>query len=221
MIFSKPHNELSEREVLDRALKAIWDPFLRSHGFQGSGRKFKRITETAVHFVSVDGFWCGGIFAINLDCYWRAVPPVWGEKPTSVGRITSTKSQFSCRLISPEDERAGRCDHHWKMTCDQRTVVREVHNVCETLTNWGFCWLQVSCQPAEVLRTWEAGGGDALLVRYGTGRGYPVLIAHALVETGQFAKALPLVNEFLTQEDPSIFSQEYLEFARSLRDLCN
>src|SRR5437870_3236953 len=96
---------VSEREVLDHAVKAVLDPFLRARRFQGSGRKFKRITETAVHFVSIDGFWFGGLFAVNIDVHLRCIPPIWHPAPIDVRKITPTSGHLGTRLITLHDER--------------------------------------------------------------------------------------------------------------------
>jgi len=73
MAESRPRLETSIRDHLG--------PMLKSDGFSGSGRTFRRVSGDFIHVVQVQGSRYGGKFAINLGIQPLCIPDCMGQVP--------------------------------------------------------------------------------------------------------------------------------------------
>jgi hypothetical protein len=84
-------------------------PLLRSAGFKGSGRQFRRIVNQFAECVSLQGSRSGDRFAVNLGVQPLAIPDVLG-KPVDPRKIDEISCEFRRRLSE------GNADHWWPYT---------------------------------------------------------------------------------------------------------
>jgi len=84
---------------LELALKQHLAPLLRSDGFSGSGRTFRRVRDGWIQVIGVQGSRYGGQFAINLGLQPLSVVHVLGELPDPK-KITDSLCEFRRRLTT-------------------------------------------------------------------------------------------------------------------------
>jgi len=82
---------------LEASIKDHLSPVLKSDGFFGSGRTFRRISGDLIHVVQVQGSRYGGQFAVNLGIQPRCIPDVAGNSPDE-SRIREELCEFRRRL---------------------------------------------------------------------------------------------------------------------------
>lgn len=82
---------------LESSIKDHLSPVLRSDGFVGSGRNFRRVSGDFIHAVNVQGSRYGGSFAINLGIQPRCIPDIRGNSPDAA-KITEVLCEFRRRL---------------------------------------------------------------------------------------------------------------------------
>jgi hypothetical protein len=92
---------------LESSIKKHLSPTLKSDGFFGSGRTFRRISEDLIHVVQVQGSRSGGKFAVNLGIQPRSIPDVVGNSPDA-SKITEELCEFRRRLSE------ARSDQWWE-----------------------------------------------------------------------------------------------------------
>ncbi|MCV2366471.1 DUF4304 domain-containing protein [Paucibacter sp. DJ1R-11] len=84
---------------LELALKQHLAPLLRSDGFSGTGRTFRRVRDGWIQVIGVQGSRHGGQFAINLGLQPLSVAHVLGELPDPK-KITDSLCEFRRRLTA-------------------------------------------------------------------------------------------------------------------------
>ena len=82
---------------LESSIKDHLSPVLKSDGFFGSGRTFRRISGDLIHVVQVQGSRYGGKFAVNLGIQPVAIPDVAGNSPDAK-KIKPEHCEFRRRL---------------------------------------------------------------------------------------------------------------------------
>ena len=82
---------------LESSIKDHLSPVLKSDGFFGSGRPFRRISGDLIHVVNVQGSRYGGMFAVNLGIQPRCIPDVVGHAPDAT-KIREELCEFRRRL---------------------------------------------------------------------------------------------------------------------------
>lgn len=82
---------------LETAIRAHLAPCLREDGFSGSGRTFRRVRDSWVQVVNVQGSRWGGSFAINLGLHPVMLPDVIGNV-VDPKKITESLCEFRRRL---------------------------------------------------------------------------------------------------------------------------
>jgi hypothetical protein len=82
---------------LESSIKDHLSPVLKSDGFFGSGRPFRRISGDLIHVVNVQGSRYGGMFAVNLGIQPRCIPDVVGHVPDAT-KIREELCEFRRRL---------------------------------------------------------------------------------------------------------------------------
>ena len=82
---------------LESSIKDHLSPALKSDGFFGSGRTFRRISGDYIHVVNVQGSRYGGMFAVNLGIQPRCIPDVLGNSPDAT-KIREELCEFRRRL---------------------------------------------------------------------------------------------------------------------------
>ena len=82
---------------LESSIKDHLSPALKSDGFFGFGRTFRRISGDYIHVVNVQGSRYGGMFAVNLGIQPRCIPDVLGNSPDAT-KIREELCEFRRRL---------------------------------------------------------------------------------------------------------------------------
>ncbi|WP_262049302.1 DUF4304 domain-containing protein [Bradyrhizobium sp. Bra78] len=82
---------------LESSIKGHLSPVLKSDGFFGSGRTFRRISEEHIHVVQVQGSRYGSKFAVNLGIQPRSIPDVVGNSPDAT-KIREELCEFRRRM---------------------------------------------------------------------------------------------------------------------------
>ena len=89
---------------LESSIKDHLSPVLKSDGFFGSGRTFRRISGDLIHVVQIQGSRYGGEFAVNLGIQPRCVPDAVGNSP-DVTKIRVELCEFRRRLSETGSDR--------------------------------------------------------------------------------------------------------------------
>ena len=92
---------------LESSIKNHLSPVLKSDGFFGSGRTFRRTSGDLIHVVQVQGSRYGGKFAVNLGIQPRSIPDVVGNLPDAT-TIREELCEFRRRLSE------ARSDQWWQ-----------------------------------------------------------------------------------------------------------
>jgi len=82
---------------LESSIRNHLSPVLKSDGFFGSGRTFRRISGDFIHVVQIQGSRYGGKFAVNLGIQPRSIPDVAGNLPEAT-KIKPELCEFRRRL---------------------------------------------------------------------------------------------------------------------------
>src|SRR5258708_8518513 len=103
---------------------------------------------------------------------------------------------------------------------NHRFVHGQVSEVCNALSEWGLPWLSEAADPFKVLQKWRSGGEQLLRVRYELHRAQDVILAYALLKHQQREEAVPLIDQFMSQDNLSTSSPAFLDFVRNMRIQC-
>lgn len=117
---------------LESAVRDHLAPFLRSDGFSGSGRTFRRKVGEWIHVVNVQGSRYGGQFAVNLAVHPIAIPDMRGDAPDPK-KITEELCEFRRRMSDSE----ARQDKWWKHEMTTESMAAAVRDAAETYTRTG------------------------------------------------------------------------------------
>jgi hypothetical protein len=82
---------------LESSIRDHFSPLLRSEGFSGSGRTFRRVSEGLLHVVQLQGSQYGGKFCVNLGIQPLSIPDVRGNRPDAK-KIKVELCEFRRRL---------------------------------------------------------------------------------------------------------------------------
>lgn len=104
---------------LETAIRAALAPVLREDGFSGSGRTFRRTSDSWVQVVNVQGSRYGGSLAINLAVHPLAIPDVLGNTPDPK-KITEELCEFRRRLSETDS------DQWWKHELTESSMLSAV-----------------------------------------------------------------------------------------------
>jgi hypothetical protein len=88
---------------LESSIKDHLSPVLKSDGFFGSGRTFRRISGDLIHVVQVQGSRYGGRFAVNLGIQPESIPDVAGNSPDAT-KIKAELCEFRRRLSEAKSD---------------------------------------------------------------------------------------------------------------------
>ena len=88
---------------LESSIKDHLSPVLKSDGFFGSGRTFRRISGDLIHVVQVQGSRYGSKFAVNLGIQPRSIPDVVGNSPDAT-KIREELCEFRRRLSEAKSD---------------------------------------------------------------------------------------------------------------------
>jgi hypothetical protein len=88
---------MSESPRLEPSIGAILAPQLRADGFAGSGRTYRRIANSWIQVLNVQGSRHGGSFAINLALRPVGLPDVIGQ-PVNPKSVTQDACELRRRL---------------------------------------------------------------------------------------------------------------------------
>lgn len=88
---------MTDQKVLSPSLKLHFAPKLRSLGFKGSGKKYRRLSTDCVHVVGIQMYSGGGSFAVNLGIQPIDIPDIRGN-PVDEKNITPEVCEFRRRL---------------------------------------------------------------------------------------------------------------------------
>lgn len=115
---------------LEFSIKEHLSPVLRSDGFVGSGRNFRRVSGDFIHAVNVQGSRWGGSFAVNLGIQPRCIPDVAGNSPDPA-KITEVLCQFRRRLSET------MCDKWWEHEESKESMDAAVRAAASVYTTIG------------------------------------------------------------------------------------
>jgi hypothetical protein len=101
---------------LESSIKDHLSPVLKSDGFVGSGRTFRRVSGDLIQVVQVQGSRSGGKFAINLSIQPQSIPDVLGNTPDA-SKIREELCEFRRRLSG-----TGRADQWWDHTASKQSM---------------------------------------------------------------------------------------------------
>jgi hypothetical protein len=82
---------------LESSIRGHLSPVLKSDGFLGSGRTFRRLSGDFIHVVNIQGSRYGGMFAVNLGIQPRYIPDENGNSPDAA-KIKQELCTFRRRL---------------------------------------------------------------------------------------------------------------------------
>jgi hypothetical protein len=88
---------------LESSINDHLSPALKSDGFFGSGRTFRRISGDLIHVVNVQGPRYGGRFAVNLGIQPRCIPDVVGNSPDAT-KLRAELCEFRRRLSEAKSD---------------------------------------------------------------------------------------------------------------------
>lgn len=86
-----------DQSILTESLKSEFAPALRSVGFVGSGKRFRRVAADCIHVVEVQLWRAGGRFAVNLGLQPLDIPVRLGGPPDTQ-KVTEPDCEFRQRL---------------------------------------------------------------------------------------------------------------------------
>ena len=115
---------------LESSIKDHLSPVLRSDGFVGSGRNFRRVSGDFIHAVNVQGSRWGGSFAVNLGIQPRCIPDVAGNSPDAA-KITEVLCEFRRRLSETT------CDKWWEHEGSKESMDAAVRAAASVYTTAG------------------------------------------------------------------------------------
>lgn len=115
---------------LETAIRTHLAPVLRSDGFAGSGRTFRRILLDWVQVIHVQASKWGGSFAVNLAVHPLALPDLRGNQPDPK-KINEELCEFRRRLSSTNT------DQWWKHENTEASMIRAVSEAAEVYVNFG------------------------------------------------------------------------------------
>lgn len=93
----------TQRCTIEQAWREYFAPVVRSAGFKGSGRHFRRVEGEFVQLVNLQGSQWGGAFAVNLGIQPIAYPDVLG-RPVDVKTIKEIDCILRRRLSRYTDK---------------------------------------------------------------------------------------------------------------------
>jgi hypothetical protein len=115
---------------LESSIRGHLSPVLKSDGFLGSGRTFRRLTGDFIHVVNVQGSRYGGMFAVNLGIQPRYIPDENGNSPDAA-KIEEVLCTFRRRLSE-----AGS-DQWWKHEQSKESMDAAVRAAASVYTTAG------------------------------------------------------------------------------------
>jgi hypothetical protein len=96
------------RDHFFETLRVGFAPLLRSEGFRGSGRTFRRTRGEFLHIVNIQGSRHGDRCSVNLGVHLSFLPLLGGGGPLDPARIRECECEFRARLVLP-----GESDRWW------------------------------------------------------------------------------------------------------------
>lgn len=143
---------------LESSIKDHLSPVLKSDGFLGSGRTFRRISDDLIHVVQVQGSRYGSKFAVNLGIQPRRIPDVLGNSPDAT-KISVELCELRRRLSEATS------DQWWEHEGSKESMdaaVRAAASVYSTIGRSLFSRLEGPESPLHKVtpRQFEAGQYD-------------------------------------------------------------
>lgn len=133
---------------LEPSIRKYLLPLLKNDGFAGSGRTFRRLDNDAIHLVNVQGFYCGGRFAINLAVHPLFLQDMSGSQPNPK-TIAEHQCEFRDRLT--EDD-PGRSWSHDATSAGMDAALRDAAEVYEI---HGRRFFDKFCSASSLLKTFD------------------------------------------------------------------
>jgi hypothetical protein len=96
------------RDHFFEILRVRFAPLLRSEGFRGSGRTFRRICGEFLHVLNIQGSQFGGQCCVNLGVHLSFLPLLGGGGDPDPKRIQEPECEFRARLAP-----RGETDRWW------------------------------------------------------------------------------------------------------------
>lgn len=132
--------------LLNDALKKHFGPVLRSDGFKGSARTYRRVRGELVHVVNIQGSMSGGQFAVNLGAHLAFLPDVLGND-VDPAKLTEMLCEFRGRM------RGSGVDQWWKYQNDEKSATRAVAEMVKVWKSHGKGQLEaLGAYPADFAR---------------------------------------------------------------------
>ena len=116
---------------LESSIKDHLSPILKSDGFAGSGRTFRRVSGDLIQVIQVQGSRSGGKFAVNLGIQPLSIPDVLGNAPDA-RKIKEESCEFRRRLSG-----ANRADQWWDHTASKQSMDTAVQSAAAVYASVG------------------------------------------------------------------------------------
>lgn len=117
------------RKILDEQIKNLFAPILRSDGFKGSGRTFRRVRNELIHVVNIQSSF-GDKFAINLGVHLTFLPDSIG-RIVDVKKITEPSCEFRRRMT------ISGADQWWNYKNNSDSIYKAVFDAAKVYENYG------------------------------------------------------------------------------------
>lgn len=171
---------------LEASLKEHFAPTLRSQGFTGSGRTYRRIVGDFLQVVNVQGSRHSGQFAINLGLQPLAIPDVRGDVP-DVKKITQELCEFHRRLSE------SGVDQWWQHENTQASMDAAVKSAIHVFLSVGcslFAQVSNDASPFLTIRAEQYRNGQFNFSGFGSTNVRTILaLARLRFATAQFDEA--------------------------------
>jgi hypothetical protein len=115
---------------LETAIRTHLAPILRSDGFAGAGRTFRRVLWDWVQVINVQSSRSVGSFAVNLAVHPLALPDLRGNQPDPK-KINEELCEFRRRLSDKNT------DQWWKYENTEASMIKAVSEAGEVYINFG------------------------------------------------------------------------------------
>jgi Domain of unknown function (DUF4304) len=130
---------------IEHAWRDYLAPVLRSAGFKGSGRHFRRIVNQFAECVSLQGSQYGGKFAINLGIQPLSIPDVMGND-VDPRKINEISCEFRRRLSETG------CDQWWSYTQLKSSKIVAAQNAAAIFERSGLKYFaEMTCDNSPLL----------------------------------------------------------------------
>ena len=199
---------------LESSIKDHLTPALKSDGFFGSGRTFRRVSGDLIQVVQVQGSRFGSKFAVNLGIQPQSIPDVGGNSPDAT-KIRESLCEFRRRLSETKS------DQWWEHEGSKESMDAAVQAAASVYGTVGRRLFSEMSGPESPLHTVTPAQFDAEQVRFSGFGSTKVRMARSLAlmrqSTGNLADASAFARIALASlGNATALRAELEEFCRAI-----